>query len=316
MTARLILAVGSRAGLEAPLHTGYYMIGRHKECQIRPKSRSVSRRHCLLHHDEQGLKVLDLESSAGTYVDNVRLEPKRWYPLKDGGELRCGKVLFRAGVGGSSEAIVPSKDLVPAGAASIVSGEAWHDVDVAGFLDAEDSVDRERRYADIRSAHDSEEIEEDVGFTVTDEMDEFEDAFSEDSFHSYSASQEQSPVSVTNQSNTETQNADTSLEGSNGAAAPETQSKTDQPKTTQAKSVASSGATARPATKTKPQRLPKAKRRKLERGPRSLSLSFGGGEQWKLVGAVVLTVAMLGFFGFKAYQLYKGPEVRVLQGID
>lgn len=313
MTARLILAVGSRAGLEAPLHSGYYMIGRHKECQIRPKSHSVSRRHCLLHHDEHGLRVLDLESSAGTYLDSARLEPRRWYPIKDGSELRCGKVLFRAAVGARSESIVPSKDLVAAGAPSIVSGEAWHDVDVAGFLDAEDSVDRERRYAGIRSAHDSEEIDEDTEFTVTDEMDDFEDAFSEDSFQGYPASQERTPASVTTESNPTSQNVDASREASKSASSRETPSKT-----TQAKSVASSSAKSKPLPAAKPKlpRLPKAKRRKLERGPRSISLSFGGGEQWKLVGAVVLTVAMLGFFGFKAYQFYKGPEVRVLQGID
>ena len=49
MTVKLILATGSHAGMEETLKPGYYMIGRHEQCQIRPKSRSVSRRHCLLH---------------------------------------------------------------------------------------------------------------------------------------------------------------------------------------------------------------------------------------------------------------------------
>ena len=57
MAAQLVLASGSRSGLAAPLFEGYYLIGRHEECQIRPKSRSVSRRHCLLHNHNGLLRV-------------------------------------------------------------------------------------------------------------------------------------------------------------------------------------------------------------------------------------------------------------------
>ncbi|MFK8113739.1 MAG: FHA domain-containing protein [Rubripirellula sp.] len=95
-TARLILAVGSRAGLAVPIQTGYYLIGRHEECQIRPKSRSVSRHHCLiLHREETGLSVLDLSSTTGTHVNGKRLVPRDWEPLSDGDMIRCGKVQFQ-----------------------------------------------------------------------------------------------------------------------------------------------------------------------------------------------------------------------------
>ncbi len=97
--ARLVLAVGSRAGREAPLQYGYYMIGRHSECQIRPKSRSVSRRHCLLFQDDTGLQVLDLNSTAGTRVNDLRIRPKTWIALRNGDMLRCGKVVFRVDLG-------------------------------------------------------------------------------------------------------------------------------------------------------------------------------------------------------------------------
>lgn len=98
MTVQLVLGTGSNAGLTAPIHRGYYMIGRHPECQIRPKTRSVSRRHCLLHHDEGVFRVLDLGSTRGTQVNGEKIAPKRWFELADGDELRCGKTTFRVSV--------------------------------------------------------------------------------------------------------------------------------------------------------------------------------------------------------------------------
>ena len=70
------------------------MIGRHAECQIRPKSRSVSRRHCVVYHGEERLKVLDLDSTSGTKINHVRIEPRVWSELEDGDELSCGKIRF------------------------------------------------------------------------------------------------------------------------------------------------------------------------------------------------------------------------------
>ncbi|HBV65886.1 MAG TPA: hypothetical protein DEF45_23030 [Rhodopirellula sp.] len=158
---RLVLAVGSRAGLEAPLHTGYYMIGRHKECQIRPKSRSVSRRHCLLHNGNGVLRLFDLNSTAGTFKNEERLEPGSWYEVGDRDEVRCGKVLFVVAFDkeGAPEELSET-DGVDQGferrdaqtEASILRGAAWQDVDVAGFLESEDEADREIRYDNIRSS--------------------------------------------------------------------------------------------------------------------------------------------------------------------
>ncbi|MGI9474454.1 MAG: FHA domain-containing protein [Rubripirellula sp.] len=290
MSARLILAVGSRAGLEAPLRAGYYMIGRHNECQIRPKSRSVSRRHCLLHHDEDGLRVMDLDSSAGAYVNSSRLQPRKWYDLSNGSELRCGKVLFQIGLEDGSESPAPMSEAsaVSTGGPSMLRGEPWHDVDVAGFLETEDTADRERRYDDIRATHDSTEdsdvFADDSALTVTDDVDAFEDVFSDDAIPPSSGPKSEMAANTTRQSSQE-------LDRRNpGKAA------------------------AVPSKSNKRGRLPKAKRKKLDR--RSWSVSVGGADQWKLIGAVVLAVGMMGLFGMKAYQLYSGPDVRVIQGID
>ena len=90
----LVLANGSRAGLRAELQQGFYLIGRDSECQIRPKSRSVSRRHCLLHVEPDRLAVLDLRSTSGTRLGLEKLEPVVWVPIDAGDQIRCGKIAF------------------------------------------------------------------------------------------------------------------------------------------------------------------------------------------------------------------------------
>lgn len=92
--AGLVLVSGSKAGLVAPMTAGYYAIGRDAECQIRPKSRSVSRFHCLVLCSEEAVKVMDLDSTSGTVVGDQRLTPKRWVEIRDGQRLRCGKIAF------------------------------------------------------------------------------------------------------------------------------------------------------------------------------------------------------------------------------
>lgn len=149
ITAQLVLASGSRAGLVAPIHPGYYLIGRLKECQIRPKSRSVSRRHCLVHWHEGVLRVFDLESTSGTKINGDKILPRMWTEVTDGDELRCGKIAFRLQIAAVTEAAGDHDS--PVTGSSMLQGSAWQEDDVAAFLGAADDVDRERRYDSIRA---------------------------------------------------------------------------------------------------------------------------------------------------------------------
>ena len=143
MSVELIITQGSNAGTAAPIHPGYYLVGRLKECQIRPKSRSVSRRHCLLLHNDDGFGALDLKSTRGTYVNGTRLEPHRWRVLADGDELRFGKVVFKVSV--KQPALAAASHAV----AAIEQADAtlsepptsWNNQDVAEFLEEEDQAE-------------------------------------------------------------------------------------------------------------------------------------------------------------------------------
>ncbi len=98
LIVRLVVGHGTHAGVTADIRDGIYMIGRDRECQIRPKSQSVSDRHCLVQHHAGSVRVFDLDSEEGTFVNDEQLVPKTWRLLNHGDRLRCGKYWFDVAV--------------------------------------------------------------------------------------------------------------------------------------------------------------------------------------------------------------------------
>ncbi len=162
----LTLASGSRAGVVVSIHPGYYLIGRDSECQIRPKSRSVSRRHCLLRHEAGQLHAVDLESTSGTRLNGERLKPRCWHPLADGDQLRCGKIAFDVQMRSVTEPSTSStagaapqetEPVAPdAAAASAVidaasDGKAWQAEDIADWMTGFDELEQAERVQGIRA---------------------------------------------------------------------------------------------------------------------------------------------------------------------
>lgn len=284
MIAQLVLAVGSHAGMEAPLHNGYYMIGRHPECQIRPKSRSVSRRHCLLFAQNGEVQVRDLKSSSGTKVNDQRIEGSDWVKLGDGDELRLGKVVFTVHIQQSAEG--------QGGPGGMVTAEPWQSFDVASMLSSADEEERERRYEQIRGGEDGAE---DQGFITADsdsddftdtqiEIDDFADAFADDLGSLPSEAESPASPVAAQAAPTSTPNSDKKAKAS------------------------------RPPKPSKPKPLPRAPkkmRRKMSAGGFS-----GNTDRLKFIGAVVLTLVVISFFGYRMYQFTSGPSVRVIQNID
>lgn len=90
-------AMGSRYALgEQPL-----VLGRGDECQIKITDDSVSRRHSIVHHQGESCSVQDLQSTNGTYINNVRVSVGK---LKDGDHLQLGGCIFRFLCGNAIEA--------------------------------------------------------------------------------------------------------------------------------------------------------------------------------------------------------------------
>lgn len=85
MALKLKVLTGSSAGKLIPVDGPRFLIGRHDECDLRPKHESVSRRHCELVHAGHQWLVRDLGSRHGTFVNGE--------PVGDGVRLRTGDVL-------------------------------------------------------------------------------------------------------------------------------------------------------------------------------------------------------------------------------
>ncbi len=90
-------AMGSRHALsEQPL-----TIGRAEDCGIRIDEHSVSRQHARIEHCPDGYYATDLQSTNGTFVNDVPITLSR---LADGDYLRVGNAIFRFLAGGNVEA--------------------------------------------------------------------------------------------------------------------------------------------------------------------------------------------------------------------
>jgi diguanylate cyclase (GGDEF)-like protein len=89
--------MGSRYSLsDMPL-----VIGRGGDSDIRINDHSVSRRHARIQPNGDGYYAVDLQSTNGTYVNDV---PASMYKLKDGDYLRVGNCIYRFLTGGNVEA--------------------------------------------------------------------------------------------------------------------------------------------------------------------------------------------------------------------
>jgi hypothetical protein len=55
-------------------------------------ARGISRRHAVIKRTEHGYEILDLGSVNGTWLNDERLTPQKYYPLASGSHLRLGSM--------------------------------------------------------------------------------------------------------------------------------------------------------------------------------------------------------------------------------
>jgi diguanylate cyclase (GGDEF)-like protein len=88
-------------GERYPLGDAPLVIGRGNDCEIRINDHSVSRRHARIQPGADGHYAVDLQSTNGTFVNDV---PASMCKLKDGDYLRVGNCIYRFLTGGNVEA--------------------------------------------------------------------------------------------------------------------------------------------------------------------------------------------------------------------
>src|SRR5437867_5356317 len=96
-----IYPTGPGMGARYTLADTPVVLGRGSDCDIRINDHSVSRRHARIQPGADGYYAVDLQSTNGTFVNDV---PASMYKLKDGDYLRIGNCIYRFLMGGNVEA--------------------------------------------------------------------------------------------------------------------------------------------------------------------------------------------------------------------
>lgn len=87
---------GKHSGKIIPLEVGKFIIGREHDCHLRPNSEMISRHHCVFQADEFTVRLRDLGSTNGTFVNGKRIQTDT--VLQDGDTVHVGKLAFQVAI--------------------------------------------------------------------------------------------------------------------------------------------------------------------------------------------------------------------------
>jgi DNA-binding NtrC family response regulator len=107
---KLLVTDGPDRGRELVIEdlvTRRALVGQSASCDVRLVDRTVSRRHAALEVDDEGLRVIDLGSTNGTFVDRVRV---REAFVAEGAELRLGATALRVSLDARSRPLEASTE--------------------------------------------------------------------------------------------------------------------------------------------------------------------------------------------------------------
>jgi pSer/pThr/pTyr-binding forkhead associated (FHA) protein len=91
MDVNLVLLKKDSSQKPFTLPSSVTVIGRRSNCDLHIPITSVSRRHCQLNQDQGVLKIRDLGSRNGTYVNGKRVEET---VIKAGDQMKVGPLTF------------------------------------------------------------------------------------------------------------------------------------------------------------------------------------------------------------------------------
>ncbi len=149
MHIQLKVLSGSSEGKLIPVTQEKFLIGRSDECQLRPKSDSISRRHCALVQKDERLLLIDLKSRNGTIVNEKKLDPAKAKVLKHGDKIQVGKlefeVVIQTDIAGKKKPEVKDVKEAAVRTADSNSGDSrYEEVDVSSWLEEADQIKRDR----------------------------------------------------------------------------------------------------------------------------------------------------------------------------
>src|SRR5262245_4937291 len=110
MKAKLIVLEGKHKDQEIPLPETIFLIGRDSQCHLRPHCQLVSKLHCAVAPWAGKLRVRDLKSRNGTFLNDQPVNGE--VVAIDGDRLRVGSLVFsvRVTIGQCEPRVPPIKE--------------------------------------------------------------------------------------------------------------------------------------------------------------------------------------------------------------
>ncbi len=111
MRVKLVVVRGQPQGKSLHFPPGDFLIGRGRECFLRPNSSWVSRQHCLLHITEELAVLRDLGSTNGTLINGTRVVGER--NLAHGDRIQIGPLVFEINLEPATARMIPTESVIP-----------------------------------------------------------------------------------------------------------------------------------------------------------------------------------------------------------
>lgn len=102
MKVSLVVASGSHQGKVIPISTPQFTIGREAQCNLRPASQAISKKHCGIMVRGEKVFLVDYGSTNGTLVNDVLVRGEE-VPVEDGTLIMVGPLDFKLRVEKESE---------------------------------------------------------------------------------------------------------------------------------------------------------------------------------------------------------------------
>ncbi len=94
----MVMSVGNSAGKTLPINVAQFIIGRDPQCNLRPGSAMISKRHCAVLVKNGQVFLRDFDSTNGTFVNDQQVKGE--VPLHDGDVLKVGPLSFKVVIEG------------------------------------------------------------------------------------------------------------------------------------------------------------------------------------------------------------------------
>lgn len=125
MKVTLVVAAGAHQGKSIPIVGGQFLIGRDPECQLRPASQAISKKHCGVLIRDGKVYVRDYGSTNGTLVNDTLLQDEELV-VTNNDSLKIGPLDFTLRIEATAavEDGTPLPDKNPAASAAMAAIKA------------------------------------------------------------------------------------------------------------------------------------------------------------------------------------------------